>query len=72
MDNKIHDSWIVKQPCVWPLQLEPAINQILLLRMYFIWALGEGLIQTYFTEISQPISNSREIYLVFKFYNISL
>lgn len=42
-----------------------------LLRMYF-WALAEGLIQTYFTEISQPISNLREIYLVFKLYNISL
>lgn len=41
-----------------------------LIRMYFTSALAEGLIQTYFTEISQPISNLREIYLVFKLYNI--
>lgn len=41
-----------------------------LIRMYFIWALAEGLMQMYFTEISQPISNLREIYLVFKLYNI--
>lgn len=38
--------------------------------MYFIWALAECFIQTYFTEISQPISNLKEIYLVFKLYNI--
>lgn len=38
--------------------------------MYFIWALAERFIQTYFTEISQPGSNFREIYLVFNLYNI--
>lgn len=34
-------------------------------RMYFIWALAEGLIQTYFAEVSQPFSKLREIYLIF-------